>query len=244
LRTRLVDQRPYEVVNASVPGYTSYQELLFFKRYASRTEPDLVIWTYCLNDNHKFLHRFDEQAHMLMTREAEESLKIHSAWDRVVSRSYFLSLLRVTFAASKRREAEQLSRYPWEGAVDFNIAWKEDSWTFYEEHLKEMAALTKASGQKLAILIVPYEPQLQYRRSPTDHENAVKPQRILLGLCKRHGVPCLDLLPPFSERYDRGEKLYRDGIHLNDAGHRLTASLLERFLTENHLLKSKNTSDG
>ena len=36
-----------EVINASTPGYTSYQELMFFKRYLVDTDPDLVIWAYC-----------------------------------------------------------------------------------------------------------------------------------------------------------------------------------------------------
>ena len=86
-----------EVINASTPGYTSYQELMFFKRYLVDTDPDLVIWAYCLNDNHKFLHRFDEQAHMLWTDEARESLGlgINTWWDWVVSRSYVLTAIRI-----------------------------------------------------------------------------------------------------------------------------------------------------
>ena len=36
-----------ELINASVPGYTAYQEVLFFKKYLQQTEPNLIIWTYC-----------------------------------------------------------------------------------------------------------------------------------------------------------------------------------------------------
>ena len=56
---RIESRGPIEVINAAVPGYTSFQELTFFKRYVLQVDPDVVVWTYCLNDNHKFLHRFD-----------------------------------------------------------------------------------------------------------------------------------------------------------------------------------------
>jgi hypothetical protein len=61
----LSDKGRYDVINAAVPGYTSYQEVLLYEKYLKPITPDLVIWTYCLNDNHRFLHRFDEKAKML-----------------------------------------------------------------------------------------------------------------------------------------------------------------------------------
>lgn len=45
-------QRRIEVVNASVPGYTTYQERVFFERDLAHLTPDLVILQYCANDNH------------------------------------------------------------------------------------------------------------------------------------------------------------------------------------------------
>ena len=150
-----------EVINASTPGYTSYQELMFFKRYLVDTDPDLVIWAYCLNDNHKFLHRFDEQAHMLWTDEARESLGlgINTWWDWVVSRGYVLTAIRIGLI----RPPNSSSMFPWEAREDFNTAWKDYSWLFYEEHLREMIELLKPRRARLAIIIFPYEPQLTLR---------------------------------------------------------------------------------
>ena len=236
LQSRLDTRGSYEVINASVPGYTSYQELRFFERYVSKTDPDLVIWTYCLNDNHKFLHRFDERAQMLWTREAEESLR-NSPGDKIISRSYLLNSLRLRFAAVTRQVVEKSSRYPWEGAIDFNIAWKDYSWNSYEQHLKKMVRMLRERGVPLTIIIFPYEPQLDYRNATDDYAYVVKPQRILVSLCKKYQVPCLDLLPPFSEWYDQGKKLFRDRIHLNDTGHRVTTAMIEQFLINNRLLE-------
>src|SRR3990170_2991554 len=168
-----------EVINAGVPGYTSYQEVLFFKRYLSQTDPDLVIWTYCLNDNHQFLHRFDENARMLLTEEAKESLQINSYWDKLVSRSYILSLIRFTIIShNKRSNLDNVEyKFIWEKLPDFNIAWKDYSWSGYEENLVELKNLLHKRGGKLAIVIFPYEPQLVYGLTKKEnYDYIVKPQ--------------------------------------------------------------------
>ena len=56
-----------------------FEELTFFKRYLLQTDSNLVIWGYCLNDNHKFLHQLDPKGGMLATPEAAQSLAIHSS---------------------------------------------------------------------------------------------------------------------------------------------------------------------
>ncbi len=40
----------YEFWNCGVPGYSTFQELNYFKRYCSKTEPDQVILNFFLND--------------------------------------------------------------------------------------------------------------------------------------------------------------------------------------------------
>jgi lysophospholipase L1-like esterase len=237
LREELNGRGNYEVINASVPGYTTYQELVFFKRYLLQTDPDLVIWNYCLNDNHKFLHQFNEKGRMLTTREAMESLEINSTWDFLVSRSYVLSSLRVRFIAARQQGADKnRSKFVWENQSDFNIAWKDHSWPSYEGHLREMINLLRNGKTKLAIVIFPFEPQLTHRHDVANREYVTKPQRLLNVLCQKYRVPCLDLYPEFSASYDQGQRLYRDGIHLNDPGHRLTTSILDDFLLRNKLL--------
>ena len=54
IRDSLSKKGDFEVINASVPGYTTYQELMWFKRDLLQTSPDLVLLSYVLNDNHRF----------------------------------------------------------------------------------------------------------------------------------------------------------------------------------------------
>ncbi|MFB3789508.1 MAG: SGNH/GDSL hydrolase family protein, partial [bacterium] len=39
-----------ECINAGIPGYSTWQEYLFFEREACRYEPDVVVLSFCLND--------------------------------------------------------------------------------------------------------------------------------------------------------------------------------------------------
>jgi lysophospholipase L1-like esterase len=232
-----------EVINAAVPGYTSFQELTFLKRWVTVVDPDLVVWTYCLNDNHKILHRFDQAANMLFTDEAARSLQIRTWWDWIVSQSYVLTTIRVGLLARQEAPAPRITEFVWEARMDFNIAWKDYSWRFYESHLAEMVELLGRRGTRLAMVVFPYEPQLLYRTRRDRRDEILVPQRHLEGLCRKYAVPCLDLYPAFERAYDGGQRtLYRDGIHPNQEGHTLAAEEILRFLEEWKLLPPRGRS--
>lgn len=236
-RERLLQQGKIEVINAGIPGYTTYQELMFLKTYLLATSPDLVILGYVMNDNHKFLHRFDAQGHLLITSEAAESLKVNSIFDLIVSRSYVLTRIKVGLEAMRRQPPP--NGFAWESREDVNTAWKDESWEAQDGYLKEMQDILIQKGGKLAIVIFPFEPQLDDGLLGSDYNYTLKPQRELTIICERYAIPCLDLFQEFHAAKQRGVKLYTDGIHLTDEGHRLAASLIYRFLGQNALYPLK-----
>jgi hypothetical protein len=135
---------------------------------------------------------------------------------------------------AKKLDLEQGS-YPWENPW-FYIAWEDGPWLKFEEYLPELKNLVELGGGKLAVVIVPYEPQLDAHLL-ADHRNFVlKPQKQLSLLCKKHDIPCLDLFPEFLRAAESGARLYRDGVHLNQDGHTLTASLIKKFLQDEELV--------
>ncbi len=235
-RDIMKEKGQYEIINAAVPGYTSYQEVLFYKKYLAATTPDLVIWTYCLNDNHKFLHRFDEKARMLWTKEAEGTLMGNSFWDRIVRRSYLLTRLHLGIISRIKQNKDSKDKFVWKNEKDFNIAWKDHSWIDYENYLVELKNVLDNQNAKLAIIVFPYEPQLLYRNDTENYDYIVKPQRKLRALCEKYHLLCLDLYQRFADEYARNKKLYRDGIHLNAEGHNLATEQILHFLFENRLL--------
>ena len=98
-----------------------------------------------------------------------------------------------------------------------------------------MKRLTRQMQSRLAIVVFPYEPQLEQLDRMHDTEYVSKPQRRLTALCQKYEVPCLDLLPAFHEK-GRAVKLFRDGIHLTEEGHQFTAAQIYIFLHEKNLL--------
>ena len=191
LRDMLAGSDHFEIINAGIPGYTTYQEVLFFERYLSQTDPDLVILTYCLNDNHKFLHRFDEKAHMLWTQEAMESLEAQSFVDKLVGRSYILSEIKIRFLATTAQRRGKTCDFPWQCTYDFHIAWLDEPWDAFEQHVRTLKSRVEGKNGRLAIVVFPYEPQLDQGALAKDAAYVLKPQNRVSDVCMRHGLPCL-----------------------------------------------------
>ncbi|MDM8539694.1 SGNH/GDSL hydrolase family protein [Desulfococcaceae bacterium HSG9] len=238
----LEEQGRYEIINASVPGYTTYQELLLYKKYLVDIKPDLVIWTYCLNDNHKFLHKFDEKGKMLWTDEARNTFKIDTYWGVIISRSYVLSMINIRLLSRKAEAKKKNAQFGWERSFDFSIAWKDYPWAAYEKYLIEFKTILKKQNSKLAIVVFPFEPQIKYRNNKKHIRYVLKPQRKIRVLCEKHQVPCLDLYSTLSDQYDKKRRMFRDGIHLNLEGHKLVSDAIVNFLHQNDLLAMTKNS--
>ena len=234
----LAERGNIEVKNASTPGYTTYQELTFLKQYLLDISPDLVILTYVLNDNHRFLHRFDGNANMLMTEEAKDSLTTDSFFDKIVSWSYVLTDIKFAIKSpGEPKENLAASQFPWDNRADFNIAWKDGPWEQFEKYLVEMMDLLSQSDTKFSMVVFSFEPQLNEKYLTADRDYVLKPQRKLQTLCDKYDIPCLDLFPAFETHYrGQGPRLFRDGIHLGLHGHELATEKLLEFLSEEQLV--------
>ena len=234
----LADRGRVEVLNGAVPGYTSYQEVLFFRRHLAAAEPDLVLWQYCMNDNHRFLHRFDDEGRMLLTEEAKARLTLSPPWDALVRHSYILRRIHVGLVGTSRQKPA--SGYEWEGQADVSIAWKDYSWREYEQNLATLLDLVQQHGARLAIIAFPLESQVRHAlRLGKDADHLVyvtKPQGMLRRLAEKYGVPYLDVMPAYVSEYALGRTFYRDRIHLNDEGHQFTALQILRFLEDERLI--------
>jgi lysophospholipase L1-like esterase len=223
-----------EVVNAAVPGYTTLQERRFFERDLLVLKPDLVLLQYCLNDNHDFLHRLTPDGKWLITQEAKQALLAQGDGPlaRLSRASYLLLELRRRVFEWRMKSP---GRFAWEGREDFFVAWQAETWPIFEEHLKSMVASAAAIGAELAVVAVPYEPQLRDDLLELDEAYTLYPQRQLARITAEVGVPFLDLYSTFREHLD--DDVYEnDGIHLEPAGHEIVAERIERFLVDRQLV--------
>ena len=224
MRDQLAGQ--YEVINAGVPGYTTYQERLFLERDLLALEPDIVVLQYCLNDNHRFLHRFGPEGRLLITEEARRALLPETGdplawlprWSRLAA-SLRIALLRWKTSGGRPH---------WERYPDFAPAWRDSSWPDFRDQLAAMRAAVDDAGARLTVIAPPYVPQLDPRLPPGSQAYVFKPQAHLASICADLEIPLLDLHPVYVQQGSR--KLYRDILHFNEAGHRVTAEAVQRHL--------------
>lgn len=233
LRERLPQLRsgPSEVINAAIPGYTTYQERLLLERRLLPVQPDLVLLQYCLNDNHRFLHRLDPTGRWLMTQEARAARL--SDGDGILASLTRSSYLVFGVRLSLRALTTPPSRFPWERRPDFCVAWQDATWPTFEEHLLAMRGALARAHARLAVVMVPYEPQLDRELLQSDRAYTLRPQSRMAEICNRVRVPLLDLHPAFLAGPGG---LYKDGIHLTPAGHGVAARELVEFLVKEGLV--------
>ena len=225
----------WEVMNAAVPGYTTYQERRLLERDLLALQPDLVALQYCLNDNHQFLHRFDSGNRMLFTEEARRAL-IGSGgpggW--LAQHSYLAFRMRLAWLQATRRSSGQ---FPWEDQPDVAVAWQDSSWPQFEEHLRAMRDEIRAGKGHLVVVMAPYRPQFDPKVLAKGPSYTLKPQAKMAQICDAAGVPLLDLYPVLARR--GGADLFTDHYHFNPSGHEVVAAALAEFLARRGLLESR-----
>ena len=79
----------------------------------------------------------------------------------------------------------------------------------------------------MAVVAVPYEPQLSDAALQQGESHSLFPQRQLAAACATLSLPLLDLVTAF--RATSSDGLYTDRIHLSPVGHAVAARALLPF---------------
>ncbi len=221
-----------EVVNASIKGYTNYQELLYLKKYGLRLEPDLVGVAFCLNDLHRFLHSFVVQDGRLAgAYEFSEEVLAQSRPAPLV-RSHLLGWTAYWGRVAARTVRWKASGwYSFDFQPDISKAWKDPAWPAVEEQLGEMLRLGRQNGFGLFVTVFPVVAQYRQDYLARDRQYVLKPQHRLQEICGRLRIPYYDLYPDL-EAGVFGE----DGLHLTPPGRRRVGGLIAGFLRRSPLV--------
>lgn len=215
LEQRLLAMRPdlrVEVVNAGVPGFTSYQALRWLETEGFAMSPDVVVFATGVNDATPARAGGKRQfgaGRELTDREYAQALRSQAGWG--ITRLLWRQGIHLA-AAPSSGPASVKRRVPLEE---------------YEGNLAALASQAEANGATPVILSWPFEHQI--RGEPAFNELEAEARRYQVAAreaARRNDVLFVDLAPALAGRED----LFIDMVHLNASGYGVVAEAVATAL--------------
>lgn len=212
----------FEVINAGVPGYSSYQGLRYVHSALPWLLPDMVVLTFGTNDSWYWDGHTD----------AELAQSLHAAGPALLEHSsLFRQLQRLTGTLRRTQsDADQAwARRSWwsDVAPDWQPRVSLDE---FADHMQSMIQLCQNSNAACLVLIWPDRRQLHGQ--PSRRDPYVEQLRAIAQQHPR-SVRLVDVLEACRSRSLRADDLLLpdDPVHFAPAGNRLVAEQLVQALT-------------
>jgi lysophospholipase L1-like esterase len=199
----------FEVLNAGVSGLNSRQAFNHLTQRALYWSPDLVVWSFYLND---VLDSPGAEADILfpVRRLGLLSFLRFSALGRRLGNFIFSTRWGASLGIDPEEQANQLVEAGWRNAA---------------EDLQRASAILAAKN--IPLLVVVFPSAIQFGRSWTRPQYQAR----LKALCAKYKIGCIDLLPIFGQAGPASALYYYgDLIHPNAKGHFLAAEAILSFL--------------
>lgn len=224
LRSRL-PRRSVEIVNAAVPGYSTFQERRYLELRGLGLRPRLLVLQFCLNDvvsPYVEVSAYGGRGIFLGvdTREAIPGL---FGWMVRHSRA-FEALARLAIRRARNWEAYDVLNLAHDDLAPELV----EAWLATEAELDRIDGIASRNGIAWLLLVTPYEFQVR------DPEGARQPQERLRRWASRRGVAVLDLLPEMARLRAAGEgkELFLDESHFSVRGHEVAGAALAEALID------------
>lgn len=252
-----------EVINLGVTGYGLRQEITYLEREGLQYDPDIVIAGFCMNDIYR---PHDERAGKGDSIAANDEIEGPTTSQRAGSKNIILALKKFLarssvlyrFLVDRINTNKTLinalvslrikdSLVGFEG-IDINLmpALKEypkileTSWEETRSELLELERLTRASGIRLVIAVVPsvqsiqqktFEHAIAYTAFDPEDFDLGKPYRLLEEFSREHDIELVNPFRRFQHAHNEGSRLYlKREMHLNATGHDLLARTIAEQL--------------
>jgi lysophospholipase L1-like esterase len=235
----------YRVINAGVQGYGPVEELLFYRRVASRFDADLVlVAAFVANDA---VEAFDNAWRLDGSRPPAEAVadETERTLRRTLRRSMVVQIARMRVDQLRNR-GDEGGGAPSRPVASYLVSppsFITDGLVVATRALRTLSGEVRADGARLAIALMPARFQLdpaEYERLRSATEPMAGPirkdiatERFQAALAPL-GLPTVDLLPPL--RSAPHGQFFADTVHLTAAGHETVAAALEAFIRREHLL--------
>lgn len=246
-----------EVINASVSGWGTDDQVTYLMRYGIQYKPDLILVGMTLHND--VSDNLREEFHILENGKLRaRPIREMPFWrykelelKSFVSTNSHLYQLWIRFWRSPAHQAagEQLDRHVaalirTDGGPEI-----EKGWAMTRGLFKRMREIGAGTGAKTSVFLIPLMIQLSDERlalfleEMSLHRAEImpdRPQRIMKAIGREEGIEVIDLLPSFRSWKSRhsGELHLEGDGHWNAQGHALAAAVVARELLGREVLGS------
>lgn len=211
------------VINAGMPGYSTFQELTYLEQTIAALQPEVVLLGMCVGndlwDNLMYSTRNTAEGGRGAWRGGTGGLRARLTL--LLKRSDFYLLIRRTFNDTfRKKEADETHGRVAPEQTDEVLR-------LTEEVVVKMGALAQQHGVRFAVLLIAV-PDSVY---PLDEQRELN--RRFTEYLRERGVEVFDLLPDFEAH--AGEELYYT-VHWTPRGHAVVADAALDFLLQKRWL--------
>jgi len=214
------------VVNASVQGYSPWQEYDLLESEGLKYDPDIIVHVFCVNDvlDKYLLVPFGGQSvgHRPRQSSALDGSGLYRMFEAIAARHLWNSI-----ELARQREVYSFRRLGKE--PDSPLV--RQAWNTTLENMDKIVSLAREHGVHFAIVCFPHSDQLM-----TTDPNMTVVQERMSAYAADAGVPFFDLLPVYrsvrEERNLRLDELFVDPLHPTPLGHEIAAQHIYRFLAD------------
>lgn len=209
--------RSYEIVNASVPGYSTFQQLRYLERDGLALEPDAVVLQFTLNDvveRYRALAQYGGNNFFLGV---DTRAAVRGAYGAMLRRSRAFEAAARWLQAGARHQEEYRVRNLASDEIGPRL---ERAWEQTIEELAGVRRVCEEHGLPLLVLIAPFRFQVE------DPAGLRQPQDRLIAWAERAGVAHVDVLAYLARASFPPAAAFNDASHFSELGHGFVAELL------------------
>jgi lysophospholipase L1-like esterase len=217
LEERLNESAPpgksFEVINAGVTGYTSYQGLTLYRHKGARYNPDIVTFYFGTNDP---VSNFSLSDREILERAPSGIKRLKSS---MLFKLHLYRLLRkLIYRVIEVLDIPSGPTVPRVSIDDFR------------KNILELNALCARNGSRLILISPPLCKERAPERDITDE--IIRYRGVLEKTAREHGIPIL-IVEEMTERSKLPTiRYFSDTVHPNEEGNRLLSERLYDYLTK------------
>lgn len=217
----------YEVINAGVPSYDTWQEVVYFEEWGRQLKPNMVVIGFYAND----VVPKPEKVNVVLTGDGMlrrqgfggvlPDFVVHT-----LKRSRLLLFLRDRVGKLNNLVSPSDQFLHQQSLLDGTTnAFVERGWQEVDHSLQKMAMLKREQGFELLVVVFPMAEQLLRDSSRAHYQSRLR------AITEKYSIASIDLLDSFKREFSGFGSLFIewDG-HPNPKAHRIAAGEIAQFI--------------